>query len=334
MCYIEEVSGPGSLSGGLRMEAFRSWTMLSVLLLRQIFILFLIMFAGIILVKTGLLKREDQNVLIVLLLDIAMPCVVINSFLKVDYTPEIRNGFLLMLAAGTLIQGFAILVTRALRRPFHLTDVEEGSIEYCNAGALMIPLVQAVLGDEWVVYTATFLCVQNFYLWTHGVSLISRTPQTDLKKLVKNPNLVAIALGAVLFILHCPLPDILRDTMDSAGNMAGPLCMLSTGMIMADVDLKKIFFNIRIYFIIFLKMIALPLVCLAVMKYTPLSTVTDNAEQIMMILTMLMAAPSANLITQWGALYDNEPDYAGSIGVATTLVCILTMPLIVHIYQM
>ena len=32
--------------------------------------------------------------------------------------------------------------------------------------------------------------------------------------------------------------------------------------------------------------------------------------------------------------YDNEPDYAGSIGVATTLVCILTMPLIVHIYQM
>ena len=292
------------------------------------------MFAGIILVKTGLLKKEDQHVLIVLLLDVAMPCVVINSFLKVEYTPEIRNGFILMLIAGTLVQGFVILVTRLVRKPFHLTDVEEGSIEYCNAGALMIPLIQAVLGDEWVVYTATFLCVQNFYLWTHGVSLISRTPQTKLKKLIKNPNLVAIALGAVLFIIHCPLPDILRETMDNAGSMAGPLCMLSTGMIMADVDLKKIFLNVRIYFIIFLKMIVLPLLCIAIMKYTPLSTVTANADQIMMILTMIMAAPSANLITQWAALYDNEPDYAGSIGVATTLVCILTIPLMVHIFQM
>ena len=292
------------------------------------------MFVGIILVKTGLLKKEDQHVLIVLLLDVAMPCVVINSFLKVEYTPEIRNGFILMLIAGTLVQGLAILVTKLVRKPFHLTDVEEGSIEYCNAGALMIPLIQAVLGDEWVVYTATFLCVQNFYLWTHGVSLISRTPQTNLKKLIKNPNLVAIALGAVLFIIHCPLPDILRETMDNAGSMAGPLCMLSTGMIMADVDLKKIFLNIRIYFIIFLKMIVLPLLCIAIMKYTPLSTVTANADQIMMILTMIMAAPSANLITQWAALYDNEPDYAGSIGVATTLVCILTIPLMVHIFQM
>ena len=308
--------------------------MLSILLLRQIFILFLIMFVGIILVKTGLLKKEDQHVLIVLLLDVAMPCVVINSFLKVEYTPEIRNGFILMLIAGTLVQGLAILVTKLVRKPFHLTDVEEGSIEYCNAGALMIPLIQAVLGDEWVVYTATFLCVQNFYLWTHGVSLISRTPQTNLKKLIKNPNLVAIALGAVLFIIHCPLPDILRETMDNAGSMAGPLCMLSTGMIMADVDLKKIFLNVRIYFIIFLKMIVLPLLCIAIMKYTPLSTVTANADQIMMILTMIMAAPSANLITQWAALYDNEPDYAGSIGVATTLVCILTIPLMVHIFQM
>ncbi len=292
------------------------------------------MFVGIILVKTGLLKKEDQHVLIVLLLDVAMPCVVINSFLKVEYTPEIRNGFILMLIAGTLVQGLAILVTKLVRKPFHLTDVEEGSIEYCNAGALMIPLIQAVLGDEWVVYTATFLCVQNFYLWTHGVSLISRTPQTNLKKLIKNPNLVAIALGAVLFIIHCPLPDILRETMDNAGSMAGPLCMLSTGMIMADVDLKKIFLNVRIYFIIFLKMIVLPLLCIAIMKYTPLSTVTANADQIMMILTMIMAAPSANLITQWAALYDNEPDYAGSIGVATTLVCILTIPLMVHIFQM
>ena len=307
--------------------------MLAFLLFRQIIILFLIMFTGVFLVRSGILKKEEQRVLAQVLLNVAMPCVIINAFLKVDYTPAIRNGFILMLAASALMQVLLITVTKLMRKPFHLTPIEEGSIEYCNAGTLMVPLVTAVLGGEWVVYAATFLCIQNFFLWTHAVSLVSGIRQTDVKKLLKNTNLIAVVIGALLFLVQCPVPAVLRETMDSISAIVGPLTMISTGMILAEADLRKIFMNPRIYFIIFLKMIATPLLCLLVLKYSPLSSITENANEIMMVLTMILSAPSANLITQWSAIYNKDVDYAGSIGTATMLVCIVTMPLMIFLFE-
>ncbi len=308
--------------------------MLSFLLFRQIVILFLIMLTGVVLVKTGLLKRENNKVIVVILMNFAVPCVTVNAFLKVAYSPEIRNGLLLTVVTVAAVQAMLIVIVRISSRPLRLGTIEQGSLEYSNSGAFMIPLITAVLGGEWVVYTATYLCVQNFFLWTHGISLISETPQYNLKKLVTNPNLIGTVLGLLIFLMRIPVPEILQETMDNAGNLVGPLAMISTGMIMAEADLKKVFGNLRIYFILLLKMIVLPLLVLAALKFLPLTWITPHAHEIMLIIVMVVAAPSANLITQWSALYDKDADYAGAIGIATQLLCILTMPFIVFLFEL
>ena len=50
----------------------------------------------------------------------------------------------------------------------------------------------------------------------------------------------------------------------------------------------------------------------------------------------LLAAitPSAATVTQMAQLYDREADYASAIYVVTTLLCIVTMPVLVGLYQM
>ena len=308
--------------------------MLSFLLFRQIVILFLLMLAGVVLVKTRLLKKDDNKIPLVILMNFAVPCVTINAFLKVGFSSEIRNGLLLTAATVAVVQALLIVITKLSSRPLRLNMIEQGSLEYSNSGAFMIPLITAVLGGEWVVYTATYLCVQNFFLWTHGISLISETPQYNLKKLVTNPNLIATVLGLLIFLLRIPVPEILQETLGSAGNLVGPLAMICTGMIMAEADLKKVFGNSRIYFILLLKMIVLPLLVLAALKYLPLTWITPHAHEIMLIIVMVVAAPSANLITQWSALYDKYADYAGAIGIATQLLCIFTMPFIVFLYEL
>lgn len=45
-----------------------------------------------------------------------------------------------------------------------LDGVEETSLIYSNAGNLIIPIVTAILGKEWVIYTSAFLSVQLFLL--------------------------------------------------------------------------------------------------------------------------------------------------------------------------
>ena len=71
---------------------------ISILLMEQIFELFLMILMGFIIVKAGIVKEEDSKVLSKIILYLIIPCVIINAF-QVNYTKETVNGLLLALVA-------------------------------------------------------------------------------------------------------------------------------------------------------------------------------------------------------------------------------------------
>lgn len=101
--------------------------------------------------KAGLLKDEDSKVLSKIVLYLIIPCVILNAF-QVDYTPETVRGLLVAFAASLLMQVVLLFAVSALGRVFHLDAVEITSVYYSNSGNLIVPLVTAVLGAEWVLY--------------------------------------------------------------------------------------------------------------------------------------------------------------------------------------
>lgn len=124
---------------------------ISILLAQQIVQLFLMIFMGFLIVKAGLLKDEDSKVLSKIVLYLIIPCVILNAF-QVDYTPEMVRGLLVAFAASLLMQVVLLFAVSALGRVFHLDAVEITSVYYSNSGNLIVPLVTAVLGAEWVLY--------------------------------------------------------------------------------------------------------------------------------------------------------------------------------------
>ena len=62
---------------------------ISILLMKQILELFLMIFMGYVIVKTGLLKDEDSKVISKIVLYLIIPCVIINAF-QVEYTDDKR----------------------------------------------------------------------------------------------------------------------------------------------------------------------------------------------------------------------------------------------------
>ena len=72
---------------------------ISILLMEQIFELFLMILMGFIIVKAGIVKEEDSKVLSKIVLYLIIPCVIINAF-QVDYTKKTVNGLLIALAAS------------------------------------------------------------------------------------------------------------------------------------------------------------------------------------------------------------------------------------------
>ena len=286
---------------------------IALLLMQQIAVLFLIMGLGFLIVKLGIVKTEDSRVLSMVTIYLVLPCVTIHAF-QIEYSTKIRNGFLLAVAVAILIHVVLFVVCGILRKLLKMDEVETASLIYSNAGNLILPLVTSILGEEWVIYASGFLCVQTIIVWTHGQSLMQGQRQVNLKKIVQNINLIAILTGLVFFLCNIHLPEII-DSMTSS--LAGML----------------VFGKRRIYGIVFLKMIVVPGIITLCLKLAAPLIPMENAKTILLISLLAVIAPTAVTITQMAQLYKRDAAYASSINVFTTLVCIVTMPLMVMLYM-
>ena len=305
---------------------------ISLLLMNQIIQLFIMIFMGFIIVKEKLLKAEDSKILSVIVLYLIIPCVIINAF-QVDYTPQTVKGLLIALAGSVMTQVILLIVVSILGRVFHLNEVEVASIYYSNSGNLIVPIVTFILGKEWVLYGCVFMSVQLVFIWTHCKKIISRESTYDWRKIVLNINMISIAIGIVLFLTRIHLPAIINNTLSAVGSMIGPASMIVTGMLFAGMDFKQIFANKRVYFVSFFRLIIVPVIALFLIKCSQLSTFSSNGNKLMLIVFLAIITPSASTVTQMCQVYENDSQYASAINVVTTLLAIVTMPLMVMLFQ-
>ena len=146
--------------------------------------------------------------------------------------------------------------------------------------------------------------------------------------------MISIFIGVVLFFTKIRLPEIIGNTLASVGTMIGPASMIVTGMLFAGMNLKQIFANKRVYFITFLRLIAVPLIALALIKLSNLASFSADGNKIMLIVFLAIITPSASTVTQMCQVYGNDSKYASAINVMTTLLSVIAMPVMVMLFQM
>lgn len=306
---------------------------MSLLLTKQIAELFIMILLGYILVKSNLLTKQDSKVLSTVALYIVTPCVIINAF-QVQHSQDVKNGLILSFLTAIIIHIIYIVGVRIVGKAYTLNGVEKATIIYTNAGNLIIPLVQALLGKEWVVYTTGYILVTTVFIWTHGRMLICEEKGFNVKELLKNVNVIASIIGILMFALKIQLPSLITETMDSISATIAPISMIVAGMLIAGMDVKDCLKNKRLYIITFLKMIVFPLFAVSLLKFTNLSSMVKNGDMILLISLLASIAPTAASVTQLAQIYDADSEYASAYYFITTLLCILTMPVFVWFYQL
>lgn len=304
---------------------------ISFLLFKQIAQFFIMIIMGYTLVKLKIVKSEDSKVLSRVCLYLIMPCVIINSFL-IEFTPEKLKGLGLAVGVAIIIHFVAWIFIKILGKVLNFNPVEKASVMYSNAANMVIPVVMSVLGDEWVLYSSAFVSVQLVLLWTHCKSMLSNEKGFELKKIYTNINLIAIFIGILLFITKIHIPSVLQGTLKSVGGTVAPISMIITGMIMAGAELKKVFSNGRIYLVLFFRMIFFPFIVFMIIYFTGITKVIDNGAMILLVTFIATITPTASSITQMAQVYGNNEQYAGAINIMTTIVSIVTMPIMVALY--
>ena len=306
---------------------------ISLLLMEEIIKLFVIMFMGYAVVKAGLMKSSESKSVSVIMVYLVIPCVILNAF-QVEYTPDVQKGLLLACAAAVAVHILFLFLTAILKKPLHLDVIECATIIYSNAGILVIPLVQELLGQEYVIYSSAYIAVQLILIWTHCKNMLCEEDKLEWKKVLLNINIISIIAGVVLFIFRIQLPSGAQDILNMMNNMIGPLGMLLAGMVIAEVPLKTVFTRKRSYLSAALRLLIYPVFVLILMKIIQTFTVIHDSKQILLTVYLASITPACATVTSMAQLYDKDAAYSSSLYVLTTLLSIVTMPVMVGLFEM
>lgn len=304
--------------------------MIAQLLVYKIMQLFCMMVLGFALVKTKLLKSEDSMVLSKLSLYLFVPAAMLNAF-NVEVTDAVLRGLLLAFLAALGIHAVLILLDVAIHKWFKTTNVERASIVFSNAGNLIIPLVSYIFGEAWVIYSSAYMVVTVISCWTYGVKLFSDA-KFSIKNILLNVNVIAIFLGFALLLFRLHLPKFIGEITTSLSALLGPAAMLIAGMLAAKVDFKKMIKNKKLYFVLLMRLIICPFVILILLKSVLPHIHIPDMHTIMLIAYLAAITPSASTVVQFAQIYGQDARYATAINVATTIGCIITMPLLVLMF--
>ncbi len=302
-----------------------------VILMTKIGYLLVFMLLGFASVKTKILKYEDSTALSKMLLYIITPAVVLEAY-DVVMTTDILKGLLLAFCGAVAAHIALVLLDLAYKKILRPSGTERASAMYSNTGNLLIPIVVATFGEEWVIFSSAYLCVQLFFVWTHAESLFTGQKGFNLKKIATNIVLITIVVGMILAFSGIRLPYPVRQITEPLANMVGPISLFTCGMIATQVKLRKTLCDKRIYIVLLIRMVIAPIIVLPVLKLIAAAAPVPDAEKVLLITYLAAISPIGTTVTQFAQIYNKEADFAVAANIISTVLCVATLPAFVALY--
>lgn len=273
--------------------------------------------------KKGMIDDQTKKKLIDLILKITLPCMIFNSFNK-PLTPDILKKTALAFIVAFCIAVLSWLLGKILYRRY--PQERKSILQYCtlvnNSGFLGMPMVSAVYGTDGLLYASIFIIPNRIMMWTAGLSLFTVSDfKSKCKNILLNPCIITVFLGIARRMLNIPVPEFIDKSAANIGAITSPLSMMIIGTMLVGISWKALF-EPSIFYLTFIRLIFLPLIALVlmrIMRFDPLLT------GVSLILTGMPAGSTSALLA---AKYGADEDYASRCIITTTIISLITIPLL------
>lgn len=293
-------------------------------ILKTVLGLLILMAAGFLCSKLGLIDEGAEKKLTDILLKVIQPVYLFMAYQRAFERDLLRN-FLICLAMATAAF-LAMIVIPYLFFRKGSRDREVGLIvcAFPNVGFVGIPLISGIYGTEGVFYLTTMITMFNVLLWTYGVIRISGTHGSlkETGKRLLSPALISIAVGLVCFSLGLLVPEVVAAPLNQLCAMHTPLAMLISGAVVARADLKQGIRDLMVYKISFLRLLLLPAAVALLLFWLPV-------DPMLVTIVVLASGFSAGSIPLMLCIrYGKNSVLAGECMAMTTVLCSVTVPLV------
>lgn len=295
-----------------------------IIVVEQVAVLAILMAVGYIGGRTGVLKDNENKAMTVLLTHIAMPALIISAF-SLGYSKENLNGVITVF----ILSLFAHILAGIIAKFAYIKYPEEkgvilifGNI-FSNSGFMGVPFVYALFGETALLYASVYMIPFHIIIWTYGEALLRKEKEIiTIKKIIKNPAIISIIIGIIIFILNIKLPKVIDQPVGILSSLTSPLAMLILGERISKINLKEIIADKYIYYGCFIKLIATPIIVLLILNLINIDPLIKN------IIVIMQSLPIAVLTVVLSQKHGADADFASKVTVVSHILSVITIPLV------
>ncbi|MCB1354423.1 MAG: AEC family transporter [Rhodobacteraceae bacterium] len=274
---------------------------------------------------------REVNRLVVYL---ALPALLFDIMANASPAEIWQPGFIFAFSAGcAAVFGITLLVR--MRRGRRLADaaIDGLNAAYPNTGYVGFPLVLAVIGPDGLAATLLATILTACVLFGVAIVLIESALHSGMRRrdiarrtlsaLVRNPLLLAPAIGALVMLSGWSVPKPLETFLDLLGGAASPCALVALGLFLADnAGRRPEEGRSAEVLLVVLKLAVQPAVTWLVA--VPLLGLPATAAQTAVLLSALPTGTGPFMLA---AFYGRDALLTARVVVATTVLSVLTLSL-------
>lgn len=299
----------------------------------QVAVLLVLLMVGFVCGRIGMFNDESINHLSTFALKVVGPCAIMQSFRR-PFDTEMFHSMMAVVALSVICHVLFILSANAfLHDPEPKTQrVKRYSVIFANCGYMGLPLQQILFGADGVFYGASWIIVHQILTWTYGLVVMSGDKrEVSVRKIFTTPGILANITGMLIFLFSISLPSIIGSPIELFSHLNVPIPMVISGYFLARADLKSIWKHADYYLTIAMRLVLLPLLCIGLMYLAQRFFPLDSTMLVSCIVNA--ATPIAAAATMFGTLYRQDSKTAANLVSISTILSVLTLPVMVAIAQ-
>ncbi len=247
------------------------------------------------------------------------------------YTNELTMDYFYIVLFSLLLTTILLLVVWITALSMKATRSQLSAMilggVFMNSGNYGAPVVLFAFGAVGFDYAVIMMVFQSLLMNTVGIFFASiggeekSTLGQSAQRVIRMPLIYAAFLGIGLQLVSIPIPTAVMEAISLVADASIPTVMLVLGMQLAAISRKRVAYR-YVSAVSIIRMIASPLIAVGILYFMP---VNDLLKAVIIVQASMPAAANTTMLAlQFGT----EPDLVSFTTFFTTLISIITIPVV------
>ena len=323
----------------------------TMILLKQMMVLFILMLLGFYLAKKGILDSAGSSKISWIVVNVANPALIVSGSLGENTIQPQELAQIMVFAFGLYL--FLLLLSSVVPMLFGIAprdrNIYRVMMVFGNIGFMGFPIMSSMYGNETLLYGAMFLIPYNLFMYTYGVNamgagslgkdvLETNDSQGDdsacgerggggkkageTLRSIFNLGVIACIIALLIYILKLPVPYVISQVITMLSNLTAPLSMMVIGASMAGISFRELVSDGRLVLFSLFRQIVLPVFGFLILK----QFITDPL--MLGVCLIILSVPAGSMVAMLAQQYHGNTQAASKGVILTTVLSVVTMPLV------